>query len=346
MIAPNATCRRDRIHAHIFIYVGYIPVLLRWFERGPRPAHECAAIRSLRGVTVRSSVGLVAGGAFPTSGGGSSPCAPGAGLGETIRAMATFRLLRQTSRSSRFAQVTVEVAASSRPEVEVRAAGTQEHRHEAELGARWALRGLPQTAKVVVTEVAVTDVDTGVGDVYEATAHAVWQALRVNRPVPYVGFSDPAMVTSWLTIVRGRRLTAVTEARHWYNGRREPDAMSLLHAWLYFENADAVQLHSHGDQLLLAKADPYPSYDMDEYGQTRVGPAQRRDQLSTFVGSRLTDAAVILGHDGPTACAGLLLRFDTADLIIGSLGDEWVFTASPEPAVPGWAVQPFLGSSR
>src|SRR6266511_4139611 len=98
-------------------------------------------------------------------------------------------LLRQTNRSSRFAQVTVEVAASSRPEVEVTATAADEHRREAELGARWALRGLPTAAKVTVTDVVITEIDTSVGDVYEATAHAVWQALRVEHRAPYVGFS-------------------------------------------------------------------------------------------------------------------------------------------------------------
>ncbi len=140
--------------------------------------------------------------------------------------MTTFRLLRQTNRSSRFAQVTVEVAASSRPEVEVTATAADEHRREAELGARWALRGLPTAAKVTVTDVVITEIDTSVGDVYEATAHAVWQALRVEHRAPYVGFSDPEMVASWLTSMSGRRLDAVTEARHWHEGRRASDAES------------------------------------------------------------------------------------------------------------------------
>ncbi len=174
--------------------------------------------------------------------------------------MTTFRLLRQTNRSSRFAQVTVEVAASSRPEVEVTATAADEHRREAELGARWALRGLPTAAKVTVTDVVITEIDTSVGDVYEATAHAVWQALRVEHRAPYVGFSDPEMVASWLTSMSGRRLDAVTEARHWHEGRRASDAESLLHAWLFFEHALPVGLHGHGDQIVLAKENPYRSY--------------------------------------------------------------------------------------
>ncbi|WP_127507694.1 hypothetical protein [Actinoplanes solisilvae] len=157
---------------------------------------------------------------------------------------------------------------------------------------------------------------TGTGDVYEATAHAVWQALGVQHEVPYVGFSDPRMVTSWLTEMFsaartcrqtriGQRLDAVTEARHWYQGQRELDTASLLHAWLFFDHAMPVGLHCRGDELVLAKEDPYRSYDMNEHGETRVGPALPPDVLSRFVGARLTDGAVIVGHDADTVCAGL-----------------------------------------
>src|SRR6266508_6754455 len=161
-----------------------------------------------------------------TCGFARAPACRGRNPAGTIRSMTTFRLLRQTNRSSRFAQVTVEVAASSRPEVEVTATAADEHRREAELGARWALRGLPTAAKVTVTDAVITEIDTSVGDVYEATAHAVWQALRVEHRAPYVGFSDPEMVASCLTSMSVRRLDAVTEARHWHEGRRASDAES------------------------------------------------------------------------------------------------------------------------
>ncbi|MEV0428702.1 hypothetical protein [Micromonospora sp. NPDC050495] len=258
--------------------------------------------------------------------------------------MTTFRLFRQTNRSSRFAQVSVEVAASSRREVEVTATAADEHRREAELGAWWALRHLPAAVKVTVTDVVVNEIDTSVGDVYEATAHAVWEALRVENAVPYVGFSDPEMVASWLTSMCGRRLDAVTEARHWHEGRREPDAESLLHAWLFFEYAVPVGLHGCGDHLILAKDDPGGFYDMGEYGETRVGPAQEPDVLSRFIGARLTDGAVILGHDGDAVCAGLVLRFENGDLVIGALYDEWVLAVGsvPSAAARHWAVQPFV----
>ena len=260
----------------------------------------------------------------------------------------TFRLLRQTSRSSRFAQVTVDVDPLSGPGVEVAATVAAEFRREADLGARWAMRGV-STAKVTVTAVVTTATDTGTADVHEATAHAVWQALGIQHSAPYVGFSDPQMVASWLTEMTGRRLDTVIEARHWYQGRRESDTESLLHAWLFFDNAMPVSLHHRGDELLLAKEDPYRSYDMDEYGGTRVGPALSPDVLSRFVGARLTDGAVIVGHDGALVSAGLDLRFDTGDLVIGALGDEWVLAADAEPAaIPSyWTRQPFVrGMSR
>ncbi|MGW3788422.1 hypothetical protein ACWD5Z_27845 [Micromonospora chokoriensis] len=262
--------------------------------------------------------------------------------------MTTFRLLAQTSRSARFAEVTVEVAASDRSEVEVTAAAIDEHRREAELGARWALQRSPTGVRVTVTGVVTTDVDTGLGDVYEATVRAVWQALRVEHPVPYVGFSDPEMVASWLKDSVGRRLDAVTEARHWPEGRREPDAESLLHAWLYFEGGMPVNLHGRGDQLLLAKEKPYRSTDMDECGEIRVGPARQPDVLSGFIGARLTDGAVILGHDGDTVAAGVVLRFEKGDLVIGTLGDEWVLAVGsvPSAAARYWAVQPFVYGGR
>ena len=107
-----------------------------------------------------------------------------------------------------------------------------------------------------------------------------------------------------------------------------------------------VGLHHLGDQLLLDKQDPYCSYDMDDYGQTRVGPAQPPDLLARFVEARLLDGAVILGHDGDQVTAGLTLRFDSGDLVIGALGDEWVLIADTDPTAisSDWAAQPFVGA--
>jgi hypothetical protein len=72
----------------------------------------------------------------------------------------------------------------------VRAVVGDEYRREAQLGAWWALRNQPAAVVVTVTEVAVTEVDTGIGDVYEAAARAVWQAPKVRARLhqhPQVG---------------------------------------------------------------------------------------------------------------------------------------------------------------
>jgi hypothetical protein len=258
--------------------------------------------------------------------------------------MTTFRLLRQTNRSARFAQVTVEVEPSSGFEVEVTAAVAVEYQREADLGARWALRGLAESVKVTVTDVIVSPVDTSEGDVYEATAHCVWQALGVEYSKPYVGFSDPGLVASWLNAMVGRRLDAVTEARHWFKRRRGPDAESLIHAWLHFEQAVPVEIAGRGDELLLSKEEPYLSYDMEEYGETRVGPASPPDVLAKFVGATLIDGAVITGPSGDCFSAGLLLQFEDGDLTIGTHADEWVLTvgSAPEAVAPSWRMGPLV----
>src|SRR5690349_1149011 len=165
-----------------------------------------------------------------------------------MKIMTTFRLLRQTNRSSRFALVTVQVEPSNRLAVEVAATVAVEHRSEADLGARWALRGLATPVRVRVTDVIVSEVDTGPGDVYEATARAVWQALTVEQSEPYVGFSDSELVTAWLNTMVGQRLDAVTESRS--------DAAGLIHVWLHFASAVPLQLRGCGEQLRLAKQDP------------------------------------------------------------------------------------------
>lgn len=66
--------------------------------------------------------------------------------------------------------------------------------------------------------------------------------------------------------------------------------------------------------------------------------------LSGFIGARLTDGAVIVGQDSGGDCAGLVLRFEDGDLVIGTLGDEWVLSVGqvPSAAARYWAVQPFI----
>ena len=113
----------------------------------------------------------------------------------------------------------------------------------------------------------------------------------------------------------GRQVTGVTEARHWYEGRRDPGP---LHFWLHFAGLPTpLMAHSSGDQVLLRFEQPYAAYDMGKYGSTRVEPARAPDVLSVLPGRRLLDAALV---------GGVRLRFDSGELVIASVADDWVLT--------------------
>jgi len=105
---------------------------------------------------------------------------------------------------------------------------------------------------------------------------------------------DREAAASLLRSMLGRRLLAVTEARHWYQGRRDSDSRSLLHIWLHFERSSALMAHGRGEQLVLKLAEPYASYDIHEYGRTIVAPAQEPDVLASIVGQQLLNAAPLL----------------------------------------------------
>ncbi|MEV0127381.1 hypothetical protein AB0H83_02785 [Dactylosporangium sp. NPDC050688] len=147
--------------------------------------------------------------------------------------------------------------------------------------------------------------------------------------------------------VIGRRLVAVTEARHWYRGRRDGDAESLLHLWLHFADVPPVKAHGCGEDLLLEFAEPYASYDMQEYGKTRVGPAQHPDLLAAYVGQLLLNVAPIQGYSLEPSVAGVRLRFEREDLVVASLSDEWLLVKDQVPeqlaaylTVGSWLVSP------
>ncbi|WBP89607.1 hypothetical protein [Kitasatospora cathayae] len=120
-----------------------------------------------------------------------------------------YRLLRQTSRWARFAQVTVHGAVATGPEVRMGpdvfawrvrpygaalGAGRADDRRiqaEAREGAWYALMRLPEEARgvlVSVVEIVTAPADTGPGDVKFAAAQAVWQAVG-RRPdqYPWIG---------------------------------------------------------------------------------------------------------------------------------------------------------------
>jgi len=50
---------------------------------------------------------------------------------------------------------------------------------------------------------------------------------------------------------------------------------------------------------------------------------------------------------GDLTCAGLVLRFDVGDLVIGTLGDEWILAAGQIPAAitPCWTMRPFISGA-
>ncbi|MGW4679128.1 hypothetical protein ACWEOS_11770 [Micromonospora taraxaci] len=131
--------------------------------------------------------------------------------------------------------------------------------------------------------------------------------------------------------VIGRDLVAVTEARHWFGGRRGGDAESLLHFWLHFQGMPPLMAHGSGELLLLEFSEPYAAYDMGDDGETRVGPAQKPDLLALLPGHRLLDAALIRGYTTQPALGGVLLRFEHCDLVVASLGDEWVLRQGQVP---------------
>ena len=120
----------------------------------------------------------------------------------------TFRLLRQTSRWARFAEVTVEVTPFHQPHVvigadtfgwrrEVYGPDAWPYSHDGDLqreaaeGARYALQRLPGPApqvRVLITKISERPADTGPGDVKFAAAHAVWHAIgQQPAELPVIG---------------------------------------------------------------------------------------------------------------------------------------------------------------
>jgi hypothetical protein len=132
----------------------------------------------------------------------------------------------------------------------------------------------------------------------------------------------------------------VTEARHWHEGTRGDDAASLIHFWLHFQDKLPLMAHGIGEYLLLEFSEPYTSYDMQEHGETRVGPVQAPDLLAAFVGQRLLNAALIHGYASAPSVGGLRLRFEREVLVVASLADEWVLSSGSIPT----KLRPYLHS--
>lgn len=137
----------------------------------------------------------------------------------------------------------------------------------------------------------------------------------------------------------------MTEARYWYRGERDPDTTaSLVHVWLHFDQRPPTELHACGDKLELSTADPYGDTGLGEFGEIRVAPAGAPDLLADMVGRRMTNAAVILDAFDPSACAGMLLRLDGVDIVVGTFCDEWVLAVGQPPPhlAPYWRPQQWL----
>jgi hypothetical protein len=141
---------------------------------------------------------------------------------------------------------------------------------------------------------------------------------------------DSEATAGLLRLMVGRRLLAITEARHSYQGRRDSDASSLVHFWMHFEGSPALMAHGVGDQLTLRLEEPYASYGQQEDSATAVAPAQEPDRLASAVGQQLRNAAPIYAFS--SFFSGALLRFERNDLLVACFADEWLLTAGAIPA--------------
>ncbi|SES36891.1 hypothetical protein SAMN05216188_1424 [Lentzea xinjiangensis] len=148
---------------------------------------------------------------------------------------------------------------------------------------------------------------------------------------------DGTRTTGLLRARLGMVLESVTEEWHWYQDQQN----ALVLFWLHFADAPVLELRGCGELLLVEESAPRSSYDMDEYGEGRVGPAQASGVLAGFVGARLRDAALIWGYSTTPLVGGVLLRFDIGDLAVSSSGDEWVVARGglPPSAVPQHRVE-------
>lgn len=253
----------------------------------------------------------------------------------------TYRIAEQTNRCGRFAKVTVVAVTGKEAAIDIAnsASANEDWRAEAVLGAGYAMKHVPtqQKAHVTVTAILGTQVDTLPGTVFEATVRAVWQALNVPQEHRSAGMNHRALVHPILATLCGRQLEKVVEARHWYDGHRDGDQESLIHFWLYFGHFPPLMVHGCGDHVQLAYTRPYASYSTDEYGETRVEAAEHPDLMATFVGATLLSTNTLHGDALQDHCSALVLRFDTGNLVLGTVGDEWVISREvPDYAAPYW----------
>ena len=138
---------------------------------------------------------------------------------------------------------------------------------------------------------------------------------------------DGTKTTALFRARLGLTLDSVTEESHWYQGQWS----ALLRFWLHFRRVPALRLHGSSDLLHLAESIPDSSYDMGEYGEGIVRPAQAPSLLTRFVDTRLRDAVLIRESATEPSVGGVLLSFDAGDLTIVSFADEWLITLGEIP---------------
>lgn len=255
-----------------------------------------------------------------------------------------FRLSVQTSGWSRFAAVEVDVVPADRDGVTLAADSVADILGQsAVVGARQALRTLPGTNHVTITMMRTSPVDTGVGDVFEATLRAVWSAY--GMPDHDTSLRDPWLVDQLFRELHGRDLLAVTESRYRLDGVRDGETDSLVDVWLHFAHTPPIQLEVRFEDLVVSRQSPYPSSELGTRGELRVGPAQLPDLLATALGGRLLSSAAVAGANTSAGSAGvILLALTTARVVLAATNDRLLLLNDPSPqTLTDLGIPPDLG---
>ena len=191
-----------------------------------------------------------------------------------------------------------------------------------------------------------TEVDTGVGDVYEATAGAVRQALSLDSLLP-VGFSNRdggplAAGPDRTTAGRGDRGPLLVPRRTRSGQRRESHPRL---AALRPTTANPVERSRRRFAVVDRRSVPGLRHGPVRSGTDRTGRGSR----CVGQGGRTTSDRRRGNPRGlrPTPiCSGLRLRFDEVDLVVGTFCDEWVLAVGqpPDRLTPYWRQQPWLAN--
>ena len=131
----------------------------------------------------------------------------------------------------------------------------------------------------------------------------------------------------------GQRLVALTAAVHEFDGQRNDEP---VHLWLHLDGLGAVQCHTSGSGALVLHAqEPYPAYDMQEYGRVLVvnaGPPA----LAVHLSERM-ESTTRLWQEPPGMTVGVALAFPAGAVGVANLGDSLVIATWPG-VFPGMGV--------